>query len=620
LLIKRSHIAAIHDICMAAISFSVALYLRLGNSLLQEYQHFVPSVFLFTAVCAVVFSVLGLYRGVWRYASLRDMISIVKAVTIATLIFVPLLFLITRLENFPRSVLVINWIVLLAALGGPRLLYRIIKDKSITMSFVNDIYDARTNVLLVGVGDNAVNFIRETSHKSTSDYKIVGLVDDEKSNHGRLIHGVKVYGGFDEVPRIIRKLKKSGLRPKRIILARDVDGAVIKSLLKSADTLGFTLAKLPKMSDFKENVGKIEIKPVAIEDLLGRAEKTPELGRRKDLLGGRKVLVTGAGGTIGSELVRQISAYNPSKLILLEISEFNLYKISKELSALYPTLNLRCFIGDVRDAGALESIFGQEKPDLVFHAAALKHVPIVEENLCEAALTNIIGSRNVADCAVAHKAQKVVMVSTDKAVNPTSLMGLTKRVAELYVQGLGNSGKNGETLFATVRFGNVLGSSGSVIPLFQEQLEKGGPITVTHPEMTRYFMTVPEAVELVLQASTLKNNHGNSAIFVLDMGEPMLITDLATQMIKLAGFKPGEDIKIEYIGIRPGEKLYEELFYDNEQREKTLYHGISLASAREIDFANVAKAIETINKAAILRDKEALIEILKTQVPEYCKN
>lgn len=618
--IKRSHIAAIHDICMAAISFSVALYLRLGNGLLYEYQHFVPSVVLFTSVCAVVFSVLGLYRGVWRYASLRDMISIVKAVTIATLVFVPLLFMLTRLESFPRSVLVINWIVMLAALGGPRLLYRMLKDKSLAIGFLKNVDDSRIHVLLVGVGDNAVNFIRETSHKGSSDYKVVGLVDDDKANHGRLIYGVKVYGGFDEVPKIVRKLKKCGLAPKRIILARDVDGSVVKSLLKVADTLGFTLAKLPKMSDFKENVDKIEVKPVAIEDLLGRAERTPELGRRKELIEGRVVLVTGAGGTIGSELVRQIAAYNPAKLALLEISEFNLYQIGKELSGSYPNLSLRCLIGDVRDVAALENIFKAEKPELVFHAAALKHVPIVEENLCEAALTNIIGSKNVADCAVTHKAQKVVMVSTDKAVNPTSLMGVTKRVAECYVQGLGASGENGETLFSTVRFGNVLGSSGSVIPLFQEQLEKGGPITVTHPEMTRYFMTVPEAVELVLQASTLKNNHGKSAIFVLDMGEPMLICDLATQMIKLAGFKPGEDIKIEYTGIRPGEKLYEELFYENERREKTLYEGITLASARDIDFLKVSKAIEKISKAAHKRNEEVLLEILKEQVPEYHPN
>lgn len=621
MLIKKSYIAALHDTCMAAFSFAVALYLRLGNSLLLEYKHFIPSVLLFTGVCAVVFSLAGLYRGVWRYASLQDLFSITRAVTIATLVFVPLLFMLTRLESFPRSVLVINWMVLLACLGGPRLLYRMAKDKSLSINFLRSSEDSRIPVLLVGVGDSAINFIRETSHRSSSEYRVIGLVDESRETHGRQIHGIKVYGGFGNIPKIIRKLKKSGNAPRRIILANDnIDGSVIKELLKITDTLGFSLAKLPKMSDFKENVDKIEVKPVAIEDLLGRAQKAPDLGRRKGLIEGRAVLVTGAGGTIGSELVRQISAYRPSRLVLFEISEFNLYKISMELAESFPGLSVRALIGDVRDFAALDNLFAEEKPELVFHAAALKHVPIVEENLCEAALTNIIGSKNVADCSVKHNARKVVMVSTDKAVNPTSLMGVTKRVAECYVQGLGASGNTGVTTFSTVRFGNVLGSSGSVIPLFQKQLEAGGPITVTHPEMTRYFMTVPEAVELVLQASTLENDNGKSAIFVLDMGEPMLIKDLAIQMIKLAGFRPDTDIKIEYTGIRPGEKLYEELFYDNEAHEKTRYEGITFARARDIDFASISAAVTAINAASSSRNEGALLELLKAQVPEYNPN
>lgn len=621
LLLKKSYIAAIHDICMAAISFVVALYLRLGSDLFTEYSHLWKSVAIFTAVCAVVFSFTGLYRGIWRYASLKDLISIMRAITIATLIFVPILFMLTRLESFPRSVLVINWMVLIATLGGPRLLYRITKDKSLSLAFLKSSDDSRIPVLLVGVCDNAVNFIRETSSRTSSNYKVVGLIDDNKNNHHRQIHGVKVYGGFNSIPKTIRKLKKSGLSPQRIILSDDnIRGAILKDLMKVTDTLGFTLAKLPKMSDFKENIDKIEVRPVAIEDLLGRSQKHPELGHRRELIENSSVLVTGAGGTIGSELVRQIARYNPKKLTLIEISEFNLYKIGQELSSKFPSLNLRCAIGDVRDINALNAIFTEEKPELVFHAAALKHVPIVEENLAEAALTNIIGSKNVADCSVLHNAKKFVMVSTDKAVNPTSLMGVTKRIAECYVQGIGASGKSGNTRFSTVRFGNVLGSSGSVIPLFQEQLTKGGPLTVTHPEMTRYFMTVPEAVELILQASTLENSTNRSAILVLDMGEPILIKDLAVQMIKLAGLKYDEDIKIKYTGIRPGEKLYEELFYDNEQRSKTRYEGITLASARNIDFSTISNAVDKINTLAIERNEPKLRDAMKKQVPEYQPN
>lgn len=615
--IQRSHIAAIHDIVMAAVSFIFALYLRLGSDFHNSYAFIPESVLLFTGVCAVVFSMMGLYKGVWRYASIEDLMSIAKAVTLATLVFLPLLFMLTRLEAFPRSVLVINWMTLLALLGGPRILYRMAKDKSLSFGFINYNYaDKRIPVLLVGISDNAVNFLRESGKVESSDYKVVAIVDNDKSRIGREIHGIKIYGDINSIPKTIKKLKRENKAPQRIILAQDyLDTETISKLLKMADTLGFSLAKLPRMSDFNDNIDKIEIKPIAIEDLLGRPQNTPNLGRRKELIKGRTILVTGAGGTIGSELVRQIAGYKPSSLILLEISEFNLYKIDKELDEKFPSLKKHALIADIRDEARLEGIFAEYKPELVFHAAALKHVPIVEDNLAEAALTNIIGSKNVADMCIKHDVERMVAVSTDKAVNPTSLMGVTKRIAECYVQALG--ARSSKTIFSTVRFGNVLGSSGSVIPLFQRQLERGGPITVTHPKMERYFMTVPEAVELVLQASTLG---GGSSIFVLDMGRPVLIKDLATQMIKLAGLEPEKDIKIEYTGIRPGEKLYEELFYDSEEKEDTLYEGIIRAKARQIDFKKISAHLNRIKELSLARDNEALLQETKTIVPEYDPN
>lgn len=617
--LKKSHIAAMHDIFMAAASYLVSMDLRLGGNLTEVSDFLIPSTLLFTGVCACVFSLLGLYRGVWRYASVQDLIALTKAVTLAILIFLPAMFFITRLEDFPRSVLIINWMVLLAFLGGPRFIYRVIKDKAIFFDF-EDSKDKRIPVLLAGISDNAIHFLRDSKRKDSSEYRVVGIVDENAGNIGRQILGVKVIGGVDMTAKVIGKLKKKGKAPRRIIIGSEhPTGALVRHLFKVAEAEGLTLAKLPKITDFKDSIDKIEVRPVAIEDLLGRAQKAPNLGCREELIKGRKVLVTGAGGTIGSELVRQIAGYDPAEIIVLEISEFNLYQIDGELTANFPDICRKSLIGDVRDVKFLDSVFEREKPDLVFHAAALKHVPIVEENLTEAVLTNVMGSKNVADMCIKHKAKKMVMISTDKAVNPTSLMGVTKRIAECYIQGLAASNKEGNTEFATVRFGNVLGSSGSVIPLFQKQLANNGPITVTHPEMTRYFMTVPEAVELVLQASTIeskaKDNKG--AIFVLDMGEPVRIKDLAEQMIRLAGLRPGIDIEIKYTGIRPGEKLYEELFYNNEESEETLYEGIRLAEARNIDFEHLVYRLEEINNICVEREDEKLLTQLVNIVPEY---
>ncbi|MDA0781849.1 MAG: nucleoside-diphosphate sugar epimerase/dehydratase [Rickettsiales bacterium] len=618
-MIKRSHIAALHDIFMASASLITSLYLRLGENFAASYNYLTPAILLFTASCACVFFFMGLYKGVWRYASLNDLVNIAKSVVLATLIFIPLMFMFNRLEDFPRSVLIINILVLMAMLGGPRILYRMLKDKDISLGFLQSGIDERTPVLLVGMSENGVSFLKECARRERSEYKIVGIIDNDKNRMGRKIHGITVYGDVDSIPVAIKRLKRANQQPKRVILAQDyLDKETVTKLLKMSDTLGFKLAKLPRISDFKDNIDKLEVRPIAIEDLLGRAEITPSLGRRETLINGKNILVTGAGGTIGSELVRQICEYSPLRIILLEISEYNLYMIDKELENLDKDIEIISLIGDVRNYKLLNKIFEEHKPDIVFHAAALKHVPIVEQNLIEAFMTNVIGSKNLADICTRHKVSRMVMISTDKAVNPTSLMGVTKRIAECYIQSLGNSNENSDTIFSTVRFGNVLGSSGSVIPLFQSQLEKGGPITVTHPDMERFFMTVPEAVELVLQASTIENeNNDKSGIFVLDMGNPIKIVDLAAQMIKLAGFTPDEDIKITFTGVREGEKLYEELFYDDEVRAETLYKGIMKAIAGDIDFQDIVNKINAAEKECEHQNREGLTDILLQIVPEY---
>ncbi|MDB2415436.1 polysaccharide biosynthesis protein, partial [Rickettsiales bacterium] len=400
-----------------------------------------------------------------------------------------------------------------------------------------------------------------------------------------------------------------------IVALESPDGKVIKSLLKIADNLGISLAKLPRLSELKSNIDQLEIKPIVIDDVLGRKAKTPNLGRREELIKGKRILVTGAGGTIGSELVRQIAQNNPAQICLFELSEHNLYQIDKELEEKFPNINRSAVIGDIRDLSQLDRVFKNHKPEIVFHAAALKHVPLVEENLTEAVNTNIIGTKNVADICIKHKTSKMTMISTDKAVKPTSLMGVTKRIAEFYIQTVGKDSKS--TNFAIVRFGNVLGSSGSVIPLFERQLKQGGPLTVTHPQMTRFFMTISEAVELVLQASTLPCEGENTSLFVLDMGEPISINDLAIQIIELAGLEPEKDIKIEYTGVRPGEKLYEELFYPHEQQQSTLYEGIFHAIATPINgkefLTNLKKIITTCKNGSDDDVKEQLLKI----VPEY---
>ncbi len=604
---------------MAAASFILSLYVRLGDRFLESVELVWQGVAVFTAICAVVFFAFGLHRRVWRYASLHDLIVITKAVTLAILVFFPAMFLITRLEGMPRSVLFINWLLLLAMLGGSRFLYRSLKEKQLSFTAVAPAeHGMRIPILLAGVNSNAELFLRGHS----PDYEVVGIVDDDKTRLGSNIHNVKIYGDFASIPHIVSTLKAQGKAPRKIILTDDeLEKDVVLELLGIADALGMTLARLPKLTDFKdtERLGKLELKPIVIEDLLGRSQNALDRPAMRALINGKKVLVTGGGGTIGSELVRQIASHEPVRLIIIENSEYNLYLIDKEIEEHYPALSRRVVVGDIRNAMTVERVFADEQPELVFHAAALKHVPIVEDNMHEAVLTNIIGTRHVADCALKYKVAGMVLISTDKAVNPTNIMGATKRVAESYIQALGASAENHTTRFITVRFGNVLGSSGSVIPLFQRQLEKGGPITVTHPDMVRYFMTVREAVELVLQASVLgmEKDNGHSAIFVLDMGEPVKITDLATQMIKMAGLRPGVDIDIVYTGLRPGEKLYEELFHASEALLKTAHEGIMLAAPRMAELTVLAQQIDDIYTASSHYDSKTAMALLKAMVPEY---
>jgi FlaA1/EpsC-like NDP-sugar epimerase len=621
---KRARIAFAHDTVVAAISFVAALYLRVGGDLDYFALDFVVlATALYTVIAAAVFWVMRLYAGVWRYASIEDLVAIIRAATIVVLIFLAAMFLVSRLEFIPRSTLPINWLVLLALLGGPRFLYRLFKDRRANDAAERD-GERRIPVLLIGAGDSAELFIRAINRARQSAWYAVGLIDEKGHRVGRNIHGVQVLGDIDDIPAIVSRMDREGHRPQRLIVTKSrIEGDEIQQLLAIAEDLGIVLARMPQLDDFRENIDAApEIRPINIEDLLGRPQASLDRESMAALIGGRRVLVTGAGGTIGSELCHQIAAFKPAAIVLLDNSEYQLYTIDMEIGEKAPNIVRRTILADVRDKDRIDRVFAVERPELVFHAAALKHVPMVELHPDEGALTNVAGTRVVADACRAHGIRAMVLISTDKAVNPSSMMGATKRVAESYCQALDLAeASRGEdrTHFVTVRFGNVLGSTGSVVPLFQRQLAAGGPLTVTHPDMTRYFMTVREAVELVLQASVqgVADNSDQGKIFVLDMGEPVKIIDLARQIILLAGMQPEIDIKIEITGPRPGEKLFEEILHASEELVPTPHPGILLAAPRATDLALLGRAIDELTAAVhngLAAEARAIVHRL---VPEF---
>ena len=626
--IHPAHLALIHDIVMAAVAFVAAVLVRMGfEAFLQVPQVLLLGTALFCAVSALVFSWTGLYRGVWRYASLDDIVAIVKAVTLAVLLFVALLFLVTRLDALPRSTPVIVWFALIALLAIPRFVYRVLKDGHFDLLLRRTAEARKVPVLLVGAGDEADLFIREMARSATGSYRPIGIVDDKPRRVGRSIRGVPVLGEIEDIPALVRQLARSHVAPQRLILTKDrIDAALVRRLFEISEALALPLARLPRLTDFQRGgAERIDVRPIAIEDLLGRPQTPLDRPAMAALIGGRRVLVTGAGGTIGGELARQVAALGPASLALLDSAEFALYAIDLELAEQFPELPRRAVLGDVRDRRQLAELLGELEPELVFHAAALKHVPMSEANPEEAILTNAIGTRNLSELCRDAGVGAMVMISTDKAVNPTSVMGATKRLAEAWCQTLDlverrRREQTGHfTRFITVRFGNVLGSTGSVVPLFQRQLARGGPLTITHPEITRYFMTVREAVELVLQSTTLGMADGDAGgrIYVLDMGQPVRIVDLARQMIRLAGLRPERDVQIAFTGLRPGEKLHEELFHAGEALVETGASGIRLANPRTSDSAVLARALDELEAAARARRTDDALALLAHLVPEF---
>ena len=597
------------DGILSIIAFFGAYWLRL------EIFPATPIVSTIIVFSCTIFSFIlfGVYKRIWRYSSTDDLLIITKATLISVILAAFAFFLTTRLENMPRSTMLIYFILLTILSGGSRITYRLIRDK--TLAPINNINE-RINVLLIGASDEAEALIR-SSHKPDGPYHIIGIFDNDKSKLGRKIRGVDVIGSIEKVYETNSFIKEKKIT-KIIIADKNITRKDIGLLLKYVDKIGISLARLPKISELNKAIDSKsnEARPINIEDLLGRSETRFDKNNLEEFINNKIILITGAGGTIGSELANQISDMGPKKIVLSDYSEFALWNITDKISAKIDNENISSVLLDVRDKHEIDKTFKKYKPDIILHAAALKHVPICEDHPSDAMRTNVIGTKNISEKAIKYRTKTMVLISTDKAVDPTNFMGASKRAAEIYIQNLDR--EKSYTDFVTVRFGNVLGSTGSVIPLFQNQISRGGPLKVTHKEATRFFMSVKEAVELVLislNSSINKKEKGD--INVLEMGEPMKIDNLAKQLARLSGLTPGKDIKINYTGLRVGEKLHEKLFHKEEIKITTSHPDILIAKSRQLNFSNVNKILLTLEDFLVKNNEKEAIKILKNLVPEF---
>lgn len=542
------------------------------------------------------------YRGLWKFSSLNDVARILRAVVLATFLAVPVLYMASILQNIPRSILPLYSILLVTLLCGARLLLRNYWDKYTKDGEVNDI----KRVLIIGAGKAGEGLVRDL--KRTHSYLPVGLVDDNRAKFRLDVHGVRVLGTIDQLGSLVREYNID-LIFIAIPSARSMDMQRIVKQCEGSKVIFRTLPSIQALVAGRVLVNAL--REVHIEDLLGRDQVTINWDKIAYNIVGKRVLVTGAGGSIGSELCRQIMSLQPEKLLVLDNCEYNLYKIELELLERFPDIPVEVALVSVADKIAVDYVFQRFNPHMVFHAAAYKHVPLLEHQIRVAVQNNVLGTQIVAEASVAVGVTTFVLISTDKAVNPTNIMGTTKRVAEIYCQNLNS---RVSTQFITVRFGNVLGSVGSVVPLFQQQLQKGGPITVTHPDIERYFMTISEACQLILQAMV---NGVGGEIFVLDMGAPIKITYLAEQIIRLAGKEPGTDIKIEYTGLRPGEKLYEELFHASEELVHTEHEKLFKSKFRQMDWHELMQTFRMLTMACTEHQHDELLVLLQSLVPEF---
>ena len=616
----RSHrlvISALAHTVLFALSWALAFGLAYNFRQLDTWLRpfFLPLLPVAVLVKLSVFVGMGLHRAWWRYVSLRDVFAIARG---AWLSFFVIFLIYYALQNayrfgldiepfggdrFPDSVFLLDFAGTIALVSGARLAVRLYHEE------VRPVAEGGApKLLILGAGNAAENAVREILRMPTLRYRVVGFLDDDPAKQGARIHGIEVLGTISDVKRICEAYDVDEL----LIAMPSATRAEMRRVVELCQGTELRFKTLPAIEDIIAGRATVsQIRDVDINDLLGREPVTLDEDLIRESTRARVIMVTGAGGSIGSEMCRQVARFHPKRLVLVEQAEQHLFEIDRELKRSFPAVTLVPYVADVCDAARIEHIFETERPEVVYHAAAHKHVPMMELNPGEAVKNNIQGTRVVADAAARFGCQKFVMISTDKAVNPTSVMGCSKRVAEMYIQGLD---QRCQTDFVTVRFGNVLGSSGSVIPIFREQIARGGPVTVTHPDMVRYFMTIPEAAQLVLQAAAMAKG---GKVFVLDMGQPVRIVDLARQMITLSGFRPDEDIKIEFVGVRPGEKLYEELMIEGEGVSRTQHPKIGIWQAKPVDFEPLAAAIDDLVANVDSLPRDQIRQRLRQIVPEY---
>lgn len=604
---RRGKLALIFgDIFLINLAYLLGLAIRFegiaGEQFSAYFSVFIHNMVYITLIKVIIFHYFKLYKTIWKYASIEELLNIVIAIIVSNVAVLIILF--SRDETLPRSVYIIVTLMDMVLIGGMRFSFRAMGKKPLEIFKSSNL----KRIMIIGAGDAGVMVIREYKNHSQLNSKPVVIIDDDPQKQGETINGVKVVGGREDIVDIVETFGIDEI----VIAIPSASRGDIKELINIAKSTRVKLKILPGIYELIDgDVSIKKIRDVEIGDLLGRDEIKTDLKGISEYINNKVVLVTGGGGSIGSELSRQITKFGPKRLIIFDIYENSAYEIQNELLRHFPELDLKVLIGSIRDRSRLEYIFDKYRPQVVFHAAAHKHVPLMEDSPKEAIKNNVFGTLNLSQTAHKYNVERFVMISTDKAVNPTNIMGASKRLCEMIIQSIN---EKSNTEFVAVRFGNVLGSNGSVIPLFKKQIKEGGPVTVTHREIIRYFMTIPEAVQLVIQAGSMANG---GEIFILDMGEPVKIVDLAKDLIHLSGFEPGIDIEIKFTGLRPGEKLFEELLLEEEGINYTKHEKIHVARPVFTDFNKLLDKLIEVNKTIKKCSDEELIKQIKSIVTTY---
>lgn len=599
--INRKLLILLSQTWLIIVTYYLSFLLRFDFSPEAPERHLLLRTLPFVVLVKLaIFYLFGLVRGWWRYVGMSDLADISKAATLSSAILYPFFESVFANSGYPRSVLAIDLALTILAMGGARFVVRAYTEHAQTSV-------KREGAIVVGAGQAGSAIVRELKNNPSLLFKPVAFVDDDLTKTGIRIHGVRVFGQTSDLPRLIEELDATCV----LIAIPSATGPQVERIIRRCRECKVDFKILPALSERLNNTASVkELRSLNVEDLLGRTPVLLDTESIRQRVEDKTLLITGAAGSIGSEIVRQAAKHNPRGLVLFERSENDLFKLCNELSEHFPTLNYVPVVGDILDVGTLRDTFAFHRPNSVFHAAAYKHVPMMERNCFQAVVNNIFGTYNVALVARQFRVEDFVMLSSDKAVNPTNIMGVTKRVAELILLGL----QHETTRFVAVRFGNVLGSNGSVLPIFQHQVARGGPVTVTHPDAKRYFMTIPEAVQLVLQASTMGKG---GEIFILDMGDPIRIQDLARNVIKLSGLQPDKDIQVSFTGLRPGEKLVEELLTEGEGITRTWHDKIRVLSSSEVSFEQIREWLDTLSALVEAKNMHGLVSKLCAIVPEY---